>query len=258
MAIDIPPKIWMPPKPAIVRRHALDWTNLTKPVRIKPHPMLSTFPMPFFMPSASEPPVITYIGHNVQDDSTTLNFGSFDVGSGNPVVLVGIVALHNSGNRTVSSVSIGGTDGTIHVSEGASARPCLAMASRVVAGGGSINISVTYSATINRGSGCGVWAITNYTSSTPYDAQSDNNVVAGTGMTITVDHPANSVGAACYYSRGSSATWAGGTERYDDSSLQSGFSTGADHTETTGDATYDYTTTTASKDLRAIGACVFM
>lgn len=64
-------------------------------------------------------------------------------------MIVGAWGRHTDGaSRTVSSIGIGGSNGTVHVNPAGGSNP-VAIASRAVAAGNQ-NVTVTFSATVQR------------------------------------------------------------------------------------------------------------
>jgi hypothetical protein len=144
-------------------------------------------------------------------DATTYDFGNVTVPDGGLVVV--IAQGRATGSRTVSSVSIGGANGTIYESEDAVAGP-IAIAGRVVEAG-SRNITVTFSDTMARAT-IGVWVLTDYASEMPSDTEAKYNNSTGSSETITLDFPTN--GFAVYGAINNANTafaWSNAAERDD-------------------------------------------
>jgi hypothetical protein len=158
---------------------------------------------------------LTFI-NNATDvtDQTTYNFGNFTAASGGLMIVV-FVAQGNQ-SRTVSSVSIGGTNGTIHNSN-ASLNRKYAIASRVVSSGAN-NVSVTLSG--NNGTtpkaAVGVWLLTGYSSATPVATGADTHGTGSSINTISLNTSAGGVAVFGSFNGNNEAiTWSSATERYD-------------------------------------------
>jgi hypothetical protein len=165
-------------------------------------------------PIVASAPTLTYIGEGVLTTNvTSYNYGNFNAASDGLM----IVAFMSTGasNLTVNSVSIGGTNGTIHETNAAS-NERWALASRVVSAGNN-NVTVTLS-----GSGgarihtVGVWLLTGYTDATPYDTFA---VAAATSSTATFTYDSLADAVAVFgIMEGANAvtnSWSSATERYD-------------------------------------------
>jgi hypothetical protein len=152
--------------------------------------------------------VVAYIGDS-QDTAnrTTYSFSNVSIGtaSSDRIVVLGISGVSVS-EGSVSSVTIGGTEATIHtqVSNG---QTCIA--SLVVPSGTTATIGVTYSA--GRGN-CTVyvWTIKQASSSSPLSVDSQTNSTSSTS--ITLDGQVGAVGCAVAFvlTTGSSTfSWSG-------------------------------------------------
>lgn len=121
-----------------------------------------------FMKSTS-PVVFEYTDTDQTDsDSSTYSFGSRAIGTetADRLVIVGVFATAG-GLRTLSSISIGGTNGNVHALSGTN-NVVIAVASRLVASGTTTNVTVTFSNNMQR---CGIAVATlkRYDSATPID-----------------------------------------------------------------------------------------
>lgn len=132
----------------------------------------------------------TYVGGATSTaNSTTYDFGSFTIPRDGMVVVV--FTAMGSDARTVSSVSIGGTNGTIDASN-TSANSKAAIAHRRVAAG-SHNVSVTLSGVngsvdeFGTGAGVGVYVLTGQASDTPNDTDVAAETDTAQSRTVTVD-----------------------------------------------------------------------
>lgn len=159
-------------------------------------------------------PSLTYIG-SVADasDLTTYNFGNFAIPR-DGLVVVGAVGRNPAGTRTIGSVSIGGTNGSIYVNPSGSFNPN-GFAGRSVSAG-THNVSVTFSGAMLRAS-CHVWLLENLLSTTPVDTDGINNNTTGTSYSLTADISAD--GFALYVGMKTDITegvaFSSATGRYD-------------------------------------------
>jgi hypothetical protein len=173
-AADAPPKIWLPQKPAIMRPGP----------RIELVDFRCTFPMPFFVPRSSNHAVRAHCGITAGSVSgTNFTFSSVALGTAVGTSLVVVIAyVISTGNSvTISSVSIDGTNGTIHVQaqdiDGGFVRTSrIGIASRATSNT-SGTIVVNNSAS-NQGAAISVYRLTKLTSATPDDVSGLINVSA--------------------------------------------------------------------------------
>jgi len=155
-----------------------------------------------------------WLGSGVNDtNAATLSFGNFTVPAGGGL-LVALITSIGADSRTVSSVSIGGSSGTLHDTHGASSFYKGAIASRLLAAG-SHDVSLVLSGatgTLPR-SFCGCWLLTGYASATPTFA--DCYYGGNSSLTIALTHDIP-VGAAMLYGvteiSVSNPTWTAATE----------------------------------------------
>jgi hypothetical protein len=122
--------------------------------------------------------------------------------------------MRGTTGRTISTVSIGGTNGTIHYQGDTSGFSNAGVASRVVSSGNN-NVTVTWSGGVTS---CAVfvWLITGYNSATPTDGEATSSGTAGTSLTATFDIPAS--GTAVYVNTHNNANatgWSSATEQDD-------------------------------------------
>lgn len=100
-------------------------------------------------------------------NASSFNFGNFTAPAGGLMVVLYLCSTGSASN-VVSSISIGGTVGTLHAASTSSGQRA-AVASREVSAGAQ-NVTVTHNSnigTINIISVCGVWLLKNYTSASP-------------------------------------------------------------------------------------------
>jgi hypothetical protein len=170
-------------------------------------------------------PVLTYIGSaSSSGNNTTYNFGNFTAPTAGLMI---VAAVGDSGSsRTVSSISIGGSNGTLHVNP--SLETCPGIASRVVSAGVQ-SVSATFSGGVSRAA-CFVWLLTGYSSATPTATASGGSNSSATSATVTLSSIL-ARGVAIYVAAApASISWGTATRR-DNLNMESGvFASGADKT----------------------------
>lgn len=140
----------------------------------------------FFVPPAGfqrNGPRLTWLGSSSNAlGTTTISFGDFTAQSDG--LLVVLLTCFATDNRNTDSVSIGGTNGTLHATNGVSTRK-VAVASRAVSAG-THNVTVVLGGA-NGGAArnfCGCWLLTDYASATPpYALHSYASSTASVGQT---------------------------------------------------------------------------
>lgn len=214
LALDLPPPLWTPPKPAIIRpaEHSLLKPGAFRPatsaernaivvdlVRTRRITAQEARKALLFVPvgfvNVTQPPTITYIGSGQStSNASSFNYGNFTAASAG-LMVVAVVGT-TSAARTVSTVSIGGTNGTIHKSWSGSPTTVVgSIASRAVSSGAN-NVTVTTSGAIGASQqfNVHVYLLTGYASATPVatDAQAASSVtdvsatLAGTGPSANI------------------------------------------------------------------------
>lgn len=181
MPIDLPPvKFCLPPKPAIIRRVASDLAVLPGIVPV----------------NVGSPLTLDWIGQlgSTTSGLTTTAFGSLTL----PNDALAIVAFFGLGtnSQTCNSISIGGTNGTLHAANGSASTRKWGLASRLVSAG-SIAISVTLSGSNGSAASLsvGVWALRRAANNTPVGSA---GIDSGSGTTRTINHNQSSPGIAVY------------------------------------------------------------
>lgn len=131
------------------------------------------------------------VGNNT--DATSISFGNFVAPSAG--LLVTLLTCFGADNRSMNSVSIGGTNGTLHLTNGVSTRK-VAVASRVVAAG-THNITAVLGGTNGTSprNFCGCWLLTNYMSATPVFTEFN---YASSTTSVAATHTMPSYAAAFY------------------------------------------------------------
>lgn len=195
------PKLWTPAKPYIIRASEDDHEA------VKAMPFLSAIAGGARRRDNIR---LRHIGGNGSTaDQTTYDLGNFTIPEPG-LVIVGAAGRHQSTNRSVSSISIGGTNGTLHAASAAGLNH-LGIASRVVSAGDH-NVSVTFSGGTERAA-CYVWLLTNYNSATPAGSDANQTSSNVTTRTATFDIPARGFALYFHINRNSSGTpsWSSAT-----------------------------------------------
>lgn len=133
-------------------------------------------------------PKLTLIGtFNSTADSSSYDFGTFNVGASSVLVIAAVLGNNtDSGNIAVSSVSIGGTNGTLHIAPSGSDEPT-AIASRMASG--TIDVSAVFNGTLFSAA-VAVYTLTGYTSATPSGSAGNNNGSTVSSVSASVTIPA--------------------------------------------------------------------
>lgn len=162
---------------------------------------------------------LTYINSSLVATTTAvIDFGNFNAPAAG-LMVVGCRA-RGAGAFGVTSISIGGTNGTL-ISDGGTSTDPVALVYRAVAAGNN-NVTVTWSTTHSGGGGVAVWLIENYLSATPFNTAVPASGSASTGV-ATLNLAAG--GCAIYmasHANTDAAGWSSATERLDDNTLGGG------------------------------------
>lgn len=196
------------------------------------------------------PLTATYINSaTLTTDLTTYDFGNFDVGAGGLVVVA--VAAHAGGTRSVSSVSIGGTNGTVVVTT-SGVKPC-GIASRVASG--TINVSVTFSAGCLNAS-VAVWVLGNVQSTTANDFdQASSGTADNTSVAATLDIPAGGVAIFAHaHSNSNAASWSSATGKLGSAVESSFWHAAAELLSTPGEVNHAETVSWVTNATRGVAA----
>jgi hypothetical protein len=169
-------------------------------------------PPPFILPKIS--PALLYLGALPSAaNSTTYALGNF-VTDHDGLLIVGI-AGRGGANRTVSSVTLGGTAASLHTNPSGDWNPST-ITSKVV-NAGSHSVSVTFSGGMQSMTAFG-WILTGYNSATPNDTYG-SNAGSGTSHTGNIDILADGIAVAVHMHVPTSATsWSGASSRADQTS----------------------------------------
>lgn len=242
-ALDLPPTIWIPEKPAIIRpaeqslirpgflpasrverRAAL--ADLIRSGRISKNDAGNALVLKMPVAQAlfvlthlvgfwagSEPLLASYVNAVTSSaDATTYDFGNF-LAPRNGLMIVGAHGV-SGGAATISSVSIGGTNGSIAGQFGGAAWTPFGFASRVVAAGNN-NVSVTFSTGMVRAA-IAVWLLTGYASSVPNSIDGLDGGSGSTSISVTIDIPENGVALFIHSHANTNAIgWSSADERAD-------------------------------------------
>jgi len=143
MDFDAKTGLWLPPKPAIIRRWAKDDAKLAV--------------LPGMVPviGGKRPPIVfewITSAEVANLAAATWNVGTVSIGSASAdrkvVLLIG--AQGQGGNsRTINSASIGGSAATMHTASGSTPYPT-AIAYRAIASGTTANVTIVFSANVTR------------------------------------------------------------------------------------------------------------
>lgn len=155
------------------------------------------------------------------DYVTTLASGtdtaSYSLGNASPAndgLLVVVPLSRGTSGATLSSVTIGGSAGTVWATD-ANGGNVVGIAGRVVSAG-SQSIAVDYSASMSR-CAAAVYLVRDYQSTTPYDTVTSISTASGTTLAVSLDYPAAG-GRAIYGAAGlgtDAISWSAATENYD-------------------------------------------
>lgn len=184
--------------------------------------------------------------------SASYNFGNVTVPSDGLVVVVASVRS-NITTRSINTISIGGTNGTIHASSGTSVNHSIALGSREVAAGDR-NITITISGSCLNGV-ANVYLVTGHKSATPVDADIAYYTTEQTGTLVLDYAAANGVGVYGLHrdSSGNSPTWTDATRDYV-SFIGTGTRSSANRTASGAGVSQSITFTAATNSWAVVGA----
>jgi hypothetical protein len=176
-----------------------------------------SFPlMPFAAPFAKPPRNFFFVeGRFNASNLTTYNYTAFTAFDPKATrVIMAYVMGISGGNRTVSSVTIGGVSATLYQNVSGNPAGCLAVAE--LPAGTSYDIDVTFSSGMN-GSAISVWQANGLDSPVPISTDRQL-VVADTATLTSFQVPANGFGLFASYNSSTSTpayTWTNAFEEYD-------------------------------------------
>lgn len=221
-----PPKIWLPPKPALIRRATPDFLVKADNAAIIRHAQedvrretLARSRRRAAGNTAVAPATLVYAGSTPSTaDATTYTFTNHAIGTAAADRLV--VGVFNSNDSStggspmvLSSATIGGSAASVIVAGPGTDRTGSAIFALPVAAGTTSTITVTLTQSAGRAA-LSVYAIYGLQSYTPFDF--DGLEGSGATGTLTPDVPENGVLIAGFASTsGGTTTWVGATEDYD-------------------------------------------
>lgn len=200
---------------------------------------------------------LTYIGStNNTGGGTTATFTNHAIGaaSSDRLVVVGI-NYEDPGQPVISGVTIGGVSATEAVQVQSSNRGCSGIFYLKVTSGTTADIVVTYALGIDR-SRINVWTIKDQGQDAAV-ATDSGNAASGTGLSMSVDIPANGCAIAVdtHGTGGTTTTWTGATDSHE-GNIGSGTYGSAAETQPTGSARNAHTISTShSNSTQGIAAC---
>jgi hypothetical protein len=222
MISDLPPKLWLPPKPAIIR-------PADKKLLV---PALGSF-LPGMFPAGAAAPssqagALTFLDSTATDlspDAATATFTARNIGtpSADRRVIVAAMTFQAS-SHSITGVTVAGNLLTLHVNlNSGNGLSSIAIGSVKIASGSTGDVVISSSGNIDM-AGIGIWSLTGETSSSPNDTASDNTgVITGSFPTTTntysdtIDIPSHGalVAAGCAFDDGGTGvTWSGATQDF--------------------------------------------
>jgi hypothetical protein len=173
MDFDAKTGLWLPPKPAIIRK----WKDEDAKLAM----------LPGMVPiiAGGIPLELTYVlTKGTTGNVTTVNFGDYTMPREG--LLIAVFMSRGDSNRTVSSCTIGGSAGTIATQAGGTNNTKVAVGyRRVGAGVQAVSFTMSGSSGSNNNHVCSVWCLSGNLSDTPTSAAA--NTAGGTVKTITLD-----------------------------------------------------------------------
>lgn len=166
-------------------------------------------------------PILTWIGMATSAaDGTTYDFGDFTAPSAG-LMIVGGWGRNTDGatNRTVSSISVGGTNATLHVNPSGGSNP-IALGSRAVAAGDH-NVTLTLSATMLRAA-VAVWLLTRYAAAEPVDVDGTNNNTTSTSISATLDLAKDGVAVFMHFHNNDAGSFSSATNATTPAEIEGG------------------------------------
>lgn len=213
-----PPKLWLPPKPAIIRpaeRELIRRPSLARKLLRGASGVLPTF---------------SYIGQQTSNsDLTTYTFAASDIGTADASRLVVVGVMGSNSSNIFSSGLIGGVSVSIVAQSRAT---CLISAS--VPTGTTGDIELTFAGGQTRAV-IGVWALYNLSSTTPIDtdANSNSDPTINTTRTSQLDMTADAIAVAVgRRANTTSITVSDATQRFDVSAESTTRHAGGDYQAT--------------------------
>lgn len=201
----LPPKLWLPPKPAMIRAASMS--------EIK-----ATFPFPTFVPSGAVTPldITQFASQSSGTDASSYNMGTLSIGTAaaGRIVLVAIGSRRASA-AAISGVTIGGNAATevVTANNTDSGANIASIYGLQVNTGVTAEIIVTFNSTMLR---CGViiYALYNAPSVTPFATLTDVTMSSGV-FSGNINVPANGAAMGVAWQSGAAGptfTWSGLTK----------------------------------------------
>ena len=209
-ALDLPPKLWLPAKPAIVRAASEeDIARAAKAARFD-----ATFPQPTFVPAGKPKLTLNLLGtYYVSGSATTFTFPDCDLGPprADRLIVMG-VGCNTGASRNVASGTIGGAAATRYQGPSGYWDPA-GLLGRVVPSGEAATITASFNGSVGH---CvlHLFSLTGYASETPV-ASAGSHQAAGSSQSITFAFPAGGVGIFMHsHGNGNAPSWSGATPAY--------------------------------------------
>ena len=187
MIYDAPPKLWMPPRPAIIRAAPRD-------------PAIAMFPFPAFVPGGKAP-LVSFRGSlfsettNVRTYSTTIDLGAEDASR---MIVVGTGCVTGSAEAP-TGCTVDGAAASLaveHTDAGVTALPVqLWYIARPTGGSVTVAFAKPGGADMDRGA-LAVWAVYYLKSTTPADTASDATDALSLDLTVQSQAAVFAVGSS--------------------------------------------------------------
>lgn len=180
--------------------------------------MLGVLPGIIPVTTAPKPLKLAYIGQSIltQESATTINFGDFTFP--NDCLAIACFGSLATNSRVVSSITFGGTAGTLHVTTPSTLTKG-GLASRVItAGTYTINVVLNGNGGTSSSHGLGVYALTGYQSAMPVGS---NGASGSSGTSVAVSFNLASGGVAVYgalVNNSASTSWSSASQDFTDGS----------------------------------------
>jgi hypothetical protein len=198
-----PPKLWAPTKPAIIRAASIEEIDRTN----RKASFLPGMNPGAFAVSSLATDVAFINSASSTANATTYDFGNFTAPSAGLMVV--IAAASGAAGAAISSISIGGTNGQLHISN-----VDLGIGSREVSAGAQ-NVTVAWSASRTQ-AGCSVYFITKYRQRAPWHIRNGSFVAGVTQEQIALNIPVRGVAIFGNMHSGTAVSaWSSATENLD-------------------------------------------
>lgn len=211
MPLELPPALWVPSKPAIIR---------AAPEKLR----LAAFPlMPIPVTASIAPAVLSFLQHTEDTGNvTTYNFAGVNIGTAAADRYVFVAVVHSSSAgtaRTISSATIGGISATI-VANQAGVAHAQGLGAAVIWAAVPTGTTATISITLSGGGGsCNIatYRVTGLVSATEHHSQTAALATTGGLLSLSLNVPANGFVIAAYNNSANtgSVSWTGVSEDHD-------------------------------------------